>query len=770
MDDPFDILIIEDEEAHARALERAFKALKAYQLTFVSTLEEMRKILKKMTPHLILSDINLPDGKVFEILSADPENLPYPIIAMTSFGDEETAVHTLKSGALDYIAKSEKTFSDIPRIVERVLREWQNIQKRKQMEKQLRDSEEDFRTLFDTMAQGVIYQDVHGKIISANHAAEHIFGISLKSMIGKNVFDSLKSIQEGGTLFPEKIHPSMQALKTGNAVHNVLMGVLNSKTEQYRWIIVNAIPRFKEGNGAPFCVCSTFTDITERKQMEDLLASEKELLAVTLASIGDGVITTDIFGKVVLMNSIAEKLTGWALEDAQGKSFSDIFRIVDELTQKPCINPMDSVLATGKISELDSHTLLISRNGTKRLISDSVAPIKNQSGKILGIVLVFRDITEKQKWMDSVQNNQKLESLGTLAGGIAHDFNNLLGGVLGFVDLANMITKDKQVSDYLTSALDTLSRAKDLTQQLLTFAQGGSPVRKLESLFPFISETIQFALSGSQTACHFDIQEDLWLCHFDRIQIRQVINNIILNARQAMPKGGNITLKAANVHLKENNVPSLAEGNYIKISIEDTGCGITPEVLPKIFDPFFTTTSQGKGLGLTICYSIIKRHGGVIEAFSKINKGSCFVIYLPAYDRSLASFDISLPGFQKKSGEILLMDDEEVIQKTVSAMLKNLGYSVTVASNGEEVLQLINERSAVPFTAMILDLTIPGAMGGKEAIQEIRKRNIRIPVFVSSGYSEDPLMSRPEQYGFTASLKKPFRMAELSKMLNQYLK
>lgn len=771
MSNPISILIIADKESHTKALYRVFKPEDHYRITHVSTLKEFHKTLQKMTPDLVLSDIPFSNGKIFELLPEDPENLPYPILVLTADEeDEKIDVHTLKSNGLDYMVKSEKTFSNIPRIIERVLREWQNIQKSKQIEKKVWDCEDNYRTLFNTLLQGVIHQDIYGNIISANPAAENIVDLPLKKMLGKNPLDSLKSIQEDGSLFPAENHPAIMALKTGRPVHNVLMGIPNSKRKKYRWFIVNAIPLFKEQTTTPYCVCSTFTEITEWKQTDDLLASEKELLSITLASIGDGVITTDTLGKVVLMNSVAEQLTGWTHKEAQGKAFSDIFKIIHELNKKSCVNPIDSVLATGKTAELDNHTLLVSRDGTTRLISDSVAPIKNQNGKILGVILIFRDITDKQKWMDSVQNTQKLESLGTLAGGIAHDFNNLLSGILGSVELASMITKDKKVSDYLTSALDTLSRAKNLTQQLLTFSKEGAPAGKVDSLFPFLTETIQFALSGSKTACHFHVQEDLWLCHFDRNQMTQVINNIILNAQEAMPQGGNITVKASNIYLKENEIPSLPRGNYIKITIENTGTEISADVLPKIFDPFFTTKPDRKGLGLPICYSIIKRHGGFIEALSEMNKGATFAFYLPAHESSSPSSDNNLPPIQKNSGEILLMDDEEIIQKTVSAMLKNLGYSVTLAGNGKEVLKLIRESSESPFSAMILDLTIPGSMGAIEAIEQIRKVNTQIPVFVSSGYSDDPVMVQPDKYGFTASLKKPFRMVELAKMLNQYLK
>jgi PAS domain S-box-containing protein len=512
-------------------------------------------------------------------------------------------------------------------------------------------------------------------------------------------------------------------------------------------------------------------DITARKRASNDIAAEKERLAVTLRSIGDGVITTDTQGNIEIMNKIAEELCGWSQNEAQGKSLVSVFNIINENTRKPHENPVEKVLATGEITELANHTVIISKDGTERIISDSAAPIRNRNNTIIGVVLVFRDITEKQKLLETSQRNLKLESLGILAGGIAHDFNNLMGGIFGCIDIAITESKDSNVTQYLSKALNTMERARGLTQQLLTFAKGGAPVQKITLLFPLIQETAQFALSGSNVSCRYDIAKDLWPCIIDKNQICQVIDNIIINAQQAMPGGGTVEMSARNISIGDKEHQLLQKGNYVRISIKDQGIGISKKMLARIFDPFFTTKPKGHGLGLATCYSIINRHNGAIDVESVLDEGSTFHIYLLASPESVI-LDAATGVKHKGSGRILIMDDEEIFRMYAAKFLTTLGYSVVCTEDGKETLDLFIEETKAgrPFAAIILDLIIPGGTGGKEIIVEIRKLNTEIPVFVVSGYAEDPVMAGPADYGFTDSLSKPFSMEELSEMLNKNLK
>jgi two-component system cell cycle sensor histidine kinase/response regulator CckA len=396
--------------------------------------------------------------------------------------------------------------------------------------------------------------------------------------------------------------------------------------------------------------------------------------------------------------------------------------------------------------------------------------------------VVMSDITgqkraeeERMNFERQLQQSHKLESLGVLAAGIAHDFNNLLQGVYGYIELANSESRDDRITGYLSEALDTTVRARGLTRQMLTFAKGGAPVTEISPLFPFVQETVQFALSGSSVASRFTVQENLWICSIDKNQIVQAINNIIMNAQQAMPHGGTIEITAANIMVEEKEHPPLKKGNYVKLSITDSGCGIPKETVEHIFDPFFTTKSTGHGIGLATSYSIVNRHGGCIDVESEPGKGSTFHILLPAYTEAVSSRAQETPVGPVKhsgSGTFIVMDDEKIIRDSIGYMLRSFGYTVVCAKNGKEACDAIIEETKANRTiaGMIFDLTVPGGMGGKEAVAKIRKSGTEVPVFVVSGYDDDPVMANPSAYGFTASICKPFRMDELAKMLEKNMK
>ncbi|HEY3278072.1 MAG TPA: PAS domain S-box protein [Syntrophorhabdaceae bacterium] len=375
-------------------------------------------------------------------------------------------------------------------------------------------------------------------------------------------------------------------------------------------------------------------DITERKKGEEALHMEKERLAVTLGSIGDGVIATDTEGRIILLNAVAEQLTGWPHEEAAGKPLAEVFHIINEKTGETCESPATKVLKTGKVVGLANHTVLVSRDGREFIIADSGAPITRSDGTVIGVVLVFRDQTEKRKTDEELSRISRLESISVLAGGIAHDFNNILSILLGSISLARTyIGRDEEKAvAKCKDAEAAVSRAKDLTQQLLTFAKGGSPVKQKSTISDILRESAQFALTGSPTRCEFELSEYLSPVEVDQGQISQVISNLVINADQAMPQGGVITIKAENAVWEEerrrHGFP-LAAGRYMKISVSDQGGGVPKEHLAKIFEPYFTTKKKGSGLGLAMAHSIVKNHDGYITAESESGEGSVFTIFCP---------------------------------------------------------------------------------------------------------------------------------------------
>jgi PAS domain S-box-containing protein len=514
-------------------------------------------------------------------------------------------------------------------------------------------------------------------------------------------------------------------------------------------------------------------NITFRKEAEDRLAAEKERLAVTLRSIGDGVITTDTQGKIILINRVAEALTGWTQAEAEGRDLVEVFSIINGTTRDVCESPLEKVIATGEIGGLAHNTVLIAKDGQERSIADSGAPIRDRNSEIIGVVLVFRDETETLRLQEESVKAKKLESVGVLAGGIAHDFNNILTAILGNISMALMDTGVSDKTRELLGGAEKASvRAKHLTQQLLTFAKGGEPVKQSASIANVIKDSANFVLHGSNVSCSYDIPENLWLVDIDQGQMSQVVQNLIINAKEAMAGGGEIQVTCDNV--PPGTEPQAApdqEGRYVRVRIQDNGPGMSAEIVSKIFDPYFTTKETGSGLGLAICHSIVTKHGGAISVDSLPQAGTVFTLYLPL-SQSTAVQEVEEEVMLKpKAACVMIMDDDEMIRRVAATMLEMEGHEVVLAKNGEEAITLYLERfaSAKPVDLVIMDLTIPGGMGGKEAVSEILAVNPRAKVIVSSGYSNDPIMANPQHFGFVAALVKPIRLLPFQKIINQVL-
>jgi two-component system cell cycle sensor histidine kinase/response regulator CckA len=493
-----------------------------------------------------------------------------------------------------------------------------------------------------------------------------------------------------------------------------------------------------------------------------------------LQSIADGVITTDTKGRIILVNQIAEELTGWKSSDAAGRPLNEVFIIFNKETADPIESPVETILAAGEVIELASKTTLIDKNGREKFISDSGAPIKDKSGKIIGVVLVFRDISEQLRTEQELLKIKKLESIGVLAGGIAHDYNNLLTGILGNIDMSLQDSNlSAKTQNFLNQAQNATFRAKDLTLQLLTFAKGGQPVIESASLTEVIKDSADFALHGTKVACRYQFPKDLWLVDIDKGQMSQVIQNIIINASYAMPDGGVIEVSCENVSTLDcKDITSPISDRYVKLKIKDSGQGIPAEVLDKIFDPYFTTKPQGSGLGLAITHSIINNHSGSISVQSTFGVGTTFTVCLPASAHNvLPAKKVEEFSAQKTNARIMVMDDEEIVRNIAEEMLTAIGHTVLLVKNGTEAVQKYKEAkdNNAPIDLIIMDLTIPGEMGGQEAVKEILNIDSKAKVIVSSGYSEDPAMAFFENYGFCAAIAKPYTLSKLTRVVNRFV-
>lgn len=513
-------------------------------------------------------------------------------------------------------------------------------------------------------------------------------------------------------------------------------------------------------------------EIVERRRAEELLAAEKERLAITLQSIGDGVITTDTRGTVVLINRVAQRLTGWKQDEACGQPIERVFSIINGTTGALAPSPVERVIRSGRIIELERDTILIAREGARYLIADSAAPIRDLQSELAGVVLVFRDITERQRLEDEIVKAQKLEAIGTLAGGIAHDFNNILTTILGNIILAKINRpRDDRGFAVLQEAEAACGRARDLTQQLLTFSRGGAPVKKMTSIGALVEDTARFVLRGSNVRLVAHVAPDLSPVQVDQGQMGQVIQSLVLNAREAMPEGGTVFVDLEQMELDARTPLPLAPGPYVVIRIRDEGPGVPDALLNRIFDPYFTTKQQGSGLGLATTYAIIRKHDGYIQAESEAGRGLALSIFLPAAMVVPEASLVVVPPPARHKGRVLLMDDDAGVCSVGRELLTMIGYSVEVASTGEEAIANYQQATArgQPFDVVILDLTVVGGMGGLECLQRLQAADPGVRAVVSSGYSTNPVMAEYPRWGFRGVIVKPYRLEELDAAVQQAL-
>jgi PAS domain S-box-containing protein len=516
------------------------------------------------------------------------------------------------------------------------------------------------------------------------------------------------------------------------------------------------------------------TDVSARRTAETALATEKERLAVTLRAMDEGVITVDINAAVQFMNLTAEKLTGCRQNSGIGRQIDGIFSVAEASAgQAEFALPIHRALREGLVVDIPAGIELKGSKSRRYFVEGCCAPVRNERSEIIGAVLVFRDITERQRLKAEVQRASKLESIGILAGGIAHDFNNLLTAIMGNLTLAALdLDQGRSVKEYLDGAQAASLRARDLTQQLLTFAKGGDPVRSAIQLSGIVEEVAQFALRGSRTKCEFALEENLWPANADKGQIGQIVQNLVINAAQAMPTGGIIRISAVNETVPAGTLLPLAPGDYVHIGVTDMGQGIEAENLANIFDPYFTTKKQGSGLGLATVYSIVKKHKGHISVDSEINKGTTFQIWLPAlHVRVEEPPENRARSVQSFTGRVLLMDDEEAIRKMAGQLLRRMGLEVEMACDGAEAVEKFKAAHAAgkDFAAVVMDLTVPGGMGGCEALVEMRRIAPEVRAIVSSGYSSDAVMANYQAYGFRGMVAKPYAIDDFVKVLQEVL-
>ncbi len=524
--------------------------------------------------------------------------------------------------------------------------------------------------------------------------------------------------------------------------------------------------------GKPLIKLGTVQDITEQKRAEEKLRQSEEFAGNILNTVDEGFIVIDRDFRIQTANKAYCSQAGRTSDEVVGRHCYEI----SHGTLRPCFEENEEcavrrVFETGK-----PHTTLHRHRDAKGSIlyvETKAFPIQVNSGAVTSVIETVTNITEKHLLEEERLKTQKLEAIGTLAGGIAHDFNNLLQGVFGYISMAKIKIDQKERSlAMLEQAEKALHMSVSLTKQLLTFSKGGKPVTRKMDVLPAIENAVKFALSGSSVDYRITGEKDLRAVEADEGQIWQVIQNIVLNADQAMPLGGMIAITLKNVRAPRPGLPpALTKGDYVEIVIQDSGIGISEQYLQKIFDPYFTTKEKGSGLGLATSYSIIKNHGGMIAVASAVGKGTTFSVYLPAVEAEAKSVEAPAVPPPGRKGRILVMDDEELIRAIAGEMIRSAGHEAEFAEQGRTAIEKYQaaREAGNPFDIVILDLTIRGGLGGKETIKRLRELDPGVKAIVSSGFSEDSVVADHRTYGFAACLTKPYEFEELRDALNTLL-
>ncbi|WP_298272790.1 PAS domain S-box protein [Geobacter sp.] len=620
--------------------------------------------------------------------------------------------------------------------------------------RELHESRELLNAIIESIPNPIFFKNARGIYENCNRAFSEFLGIPKERLIGSTVYDvapaelaavyhraDLELMAEHGT----QVYEAKVRYADG-MLHDVIF---------YKSTIL-------QEEGTLRGLVGVMLDITDRTCVEEALRESERQLRLIFETSQAGIILVAADGTILFANRKMAEMFGCPFEELIGSRYPD--RIHPD--EREAGNSLMRRLIAGEVDHVATERHYLRADGSSFWGYLSGKRLENPDGSFQSLLGIIADITELKDAREELFRARKLESLGVLAGGIAHDFNNMLTGILGNVSMARMIIPENHgAHSLLERAQKASERARDLTRQLLTFSRGGAPVKKVTSLAELIRESATFALRGSNVRCMFFISDDLWPVEADPGQFSQVVNNLVLNADQAMPDGGVVAIRAENVD------KTAGEGRMVRISFEDTGIGIPGKYLSRIFDPYFSTKQQGSGLGLATVYSIVLKHGGTIRVDSQPGKGTLFVVEFPAADTALSPQEHPPAGRPHGSERILVMDDDEFILDMVDVALRLFGYRVVTCREGGEALRLYRGEMAkgTPFDAVIMDLTIPGGMGGKEAVAQLRELDPAARVIVSSGYSNDPIMAHYADYGFDGSVSKPYNVEQLGSVLREVL-
>jgi len=631
---------------------------------------------------------------------------------------------------------------------------------RKLSEEELRASEEKYRALVETTDLGYLILDKDGRVIDANEEYVRQSGHDrLEEILGRTVLEWTAD-------FNKQANAEAVALCASQGHIRDLTVYYQDKKGKVTPIEVNATV---VGEGEGRRILSLCRDITERVRAQEQMKRSEEKFSLVFREAPYGQIITRIPDGLILdVNGAICAMSGYAREEMIGRTTTELqlwesgsFReqLLRNISEKGRVKNLRFNFRTkpGKPLPADYSGTMISIGGENHIISTVI------------------DLSEKQRAETALMEVQRLESLGMIAGGLAHDFNNMLAGIMGNLSLLEMDlidSKKKELLDYVAEALEGVNSCRGLMHQFASFAKGTKPVRKRFNLCSAVAKSASLATTGSAATLNLKVPARLPDVDGDESQVFQTVNNIVLNAVQAMPSGGAITVELSEHAAREEGGLPLEPGRYVRIAISDDGIGMTRDILARIFDPYFSTKGKGRGLGLSMSFSVIRSHGGHIEASSEPGRGTRFDIYLPCLESysPCAPEKFRKPKLHKGSGLILVLEDDESVTEMLTAMLKASGYTPVTAADGKTALRLFREKGgAGAFKAVLMDLVIPGGMGGQECLAELRKEDPGVAAVATSGYSDYPVMTGPEKYGFDSALPKPYSSEEFGSAITAAL-